>query len=363
MAEIAVGDAIPWDVYAAGGSLLVRKGHLLSSENQCMLLLERGFIDDDREERLVVEAPSVVRLLNRAHVLLASALAAIVNAVPFGEQLTEVARLIMAAVELDAEVAMACILLNQHAYAYPIRHSVDTAVLALVAGRALKKNPDELLTLVQAALTMNVGMLAEHERLRAGGTGLNANDMAYIRAHPQAGVALLRQAGVDDAAWLACVLEHHENEDGSGYPSGKSGAQLSEASKIVGLADRYCARVSLRGYRKTMLPNAALRDILMEGKHTVDTKLATVFLRELGIFPTGTFVRLCDGEIGVVTRKGLNSTTPYVHALVGPRGAPLDVPLRRDTKIELHAIRDVLSADQAGVVLRLDQLWGSVARA
>lgn len=75
----------------------------------------------------------------------------------------------------------------------------------------------------------------------------------------------------------------------------------------------------------------------------------------------GSYVRLLNGEIGVVTCKGLNSTTPYVHALIGPRGARLGVPLRRDTRHDLHAIREVLSAARAGAAFRPEQLWGRAA--
>ena len=114
-----------------------------------------------------------------------------------------------------------------------------------------------------------------------------------------------------------------------------------------------------------MLPNAALRDILLE-KHTLDGQLAAVLIRELGIYPIGTFVRLLNGEIGVVSRKGLQSTTPHVESVVGPRGAPLDVFLQRDTKSELNGIREVLSTAQVGALrppLRMEQVWGRVAAA
>jgi hypothetical protein len=134
------------------------------------------------------------------------------------------------------------------------------------------------------------------------------------------------------------------------------------AARLLALADRYCARVSVRRYRKTMLPNAALRDMLLDQTGRSDASLVTGLIRELGIYPLGSFVRLADGEIGVVTGKTLSPTAPYVHALIGPRGAPLDLPLRRDTRADLHAIREVLSPEQAGVKVKPGQLWGTLAR-
>jgi hypothetical protein len=110
-----------------------------------------------------------------------------------------------------------------------------------------------------------------------------------------------------------------------------------------------------------MLPNAALRDILLEARHGLDAQLGAVLIRELGIYPVGTYVRLLNGEVGVVCRRGLNSTTPYVQSFIGPRGAPLDVFLQRDTRGDLSAIRDVLSADDVDARIRMDQVWGRSA--
>jgi hypothetical protein len=110
-----------------------------------------------------------------------------------------------------------------------------------------------------------------------------------------------------------------------------------------------------------LLPNAALRDILIGGKTTVDLMLVTLFIRELGTYPIGTFVKLENGEIGVVTSKGPTTTTPYVHCLIGPRGAALSMPIKRDTQKPLHAIREVLHRDQVQIRFNMRQLWGEIA--
>eukprot|EP01032_Pedospumella_encystans_P029866 gene29866-33710_t len=112
---------------------------------------------------------------------------------------------------------------------------------------------------------MNVAMLGAHDRLQASGAPLGDADHHLVQSHPQAGVVLLRQAGIEHAGWLACVLAHHENEDGTGYPGGKTGPYVPESAKLVALADRYCARLAPRRYRKRMTPNAALRDLLLDG--------------------------------------------------------------------------------------------------
>ena len=370
-ADLKLGMLIPWNVYGDNGALLVRKGHMIASANQIDYLVERGSFEDHSGHGDAAREPdSALRKLNAASLELQSLLQAVaLRAAPpdLRRRLEEVALLVTQAVAVNADVATAAILHNQSAAPYPVRHSVDTAVIVQLLARARQLTPEETASLTLAALTMNVGMLGEHQRLQDGRAELGAADRAVVLAHPEAGVQLLRQAGISDQAWLDCVLHHHENEDGSGYPLHKCGAQIPPLARLLALADRYCARVAARAYRKTMAPNAALRDLLLESNVTVDGTLAALLIRELGIYPIGTYVRLINGEIGVVSRRGLQSTTPHVESVIGPRGAPLDVFLQRDTRAELHGIREVLTNAQLAALqappLRMEQIWGRDAAA
>ena len=366
-ADLKLGMLVPWNVYGDNGMLLVRKGHMIASANQIDYLVERGSVEDDSEPAAEQREPaSAVRKLNQALLQLDPLLSAIAaRRAPAGirRMLEEVATLVAEAVELNADVAVACVLHNQHAAPYPVRHCVDTAVVARVAARALKTSEAVMASITLAALTMNVGMLEQHERLHGSQTELGEVDKSRLRSHPEVGVALLRQAGITDQHWLDCVLHHHENEDGSGYPNGLPGTSIPTGAKLIALADRYCARVSNRGYRKPMLPNAALRDILLE-KSALDGQLTAILIKELGIYPIGTYVRLLNGEIAVVARKGLQTTTPHVESIIGPRGAPLDVFLQRDTRGDLNGIKAVLPVEEVDAIaapLRMERVWGRVA--
>lgn len=359
--DLYVGQLLPWDVYGAGGGLLARKGHVIANITQLDMLVERGIYEDlsvalagEREQQ------SVLRLLNGAQLELEAVLQRIATGNPGDarRKLEEIAGLVTQAVTLNADIAIAAILHNQQAMPYGVRHSVDTAVVAQLVAQALRKPDDDILTMTLAALTMNVGMLGEHDVMHKQAAPLTEHQRHLIRHHPQAGMVLLRQAGIHHEGWLACVLYHHENEDGTGYPGARRGPYVPESAKLVALADRYCARISQRKYRKPMVPNAALRDILLEGKTTLDSLPAAVLIRELGIYPIGTLVKLQNGEIGVVSRKGLNATAPWVTSVVGPRGAPLDPFQQRDTRNDGHAIREVLLAPQPEVEFRLSQVWG-----
>ncbi|RZT05478.1 HD-GYP domain, c-di-GMP phosphodiesterase class II (or its inactivated variant) [Duganella sp. CF402] len=367
-ADLKLGMLLPWDVYGENGALLIRKGHMIASANQIAYLVERGMFEDGQPASVLADPPSVLRKLNAAYLELHTLLQAVSQGVAppdFRRKLDDIALLVHAAIDLNVDIATASILHNQQQAPYAARHSVNTAIVAVLLARSRQRSRNDVMTVTLAALTMNTGMLEHHQRWHDSNAVLDAADHARKLAHPERSVQLLRAAGVNDEAWLHCVLHHHENEDGTGYPCNKVGAQIPLLSKLVALADRYCARVSERSYRPTLSAHAALRDMLMEARTTLDTNLVSLVIKELGIYPIGTYVRMLNGEVGVVSRRGLQSTTPHVESVIGPRGAPLEVFLQRDTRHKLHAIREVLSNAQVAALnappLRMAQVWGRAA--
>lgn len=103
--------------------------------------------------------------------------------------------------------------------------------------------------MLKAAMTMNLGMIEVQDKLNSFGNELTPALQAAIQAHPKKSVDLLRQLGIDDPLWLEMVLQHHESEDGSGYPQKLTGAEILRGAKIISMADRYTARISKRDTR------------------------------------------------------------------------------------------------------------------
>ena len=370
LADIVPGKPLQWDVMDQEGHLLLKQGQVVQSRMQIERLIERGLFvtrstsnahTKDVTSTPRVESISVLRIINQCAKRLERLLLNVPHETDLPTKITDIAKVIRYATTINADVAIATILLNQDECDYAVRHCIDTAILTAHVGQKIGKSEDDMISITAAALTMNLGMLRDQDAMQDNLNPLTDNERKIIYRHPAESVRLLREAGVSDEHWLECVLRHHENEDGSGYSSATRGDAILSDAKLLALADRYCARVVPRTYRKQMLPNAALRDILLNEKHKVDANLAALFLRELGIYPCGTFVKLENGEVGVVTSKGGSSTTPIVHALLGPRGAPLAFPIKRDTSGTLTAIREVLHNDTASVRFNMNQLWGKDA--
>ena len=373
MSDLVIGEPLQWDVFGDDHKLLLRKGQIIANNHQIDSLVQRGlFVDShllgDKAGRHAeaaakkVESPSALRLVNMANKRLERLLYSLHNEPGVEAKILEVATALNFACNINSDVVLGCILLNQETGNYAVRHCIDTAAVALLVARAMQKTPDEVMKIVAAALTMNLGMLRQQDQLQGKEEALSEKESELIHKHPEESVTLLQQAGITDADWLSYIRHHHENEDGSGYPTGNSGQEIPQNAKIIALADRYCARISNRTYRKSMLSNAALRNLFVEGGKTIDSQLATYFIRELGMYLPGTTIRLQNGEIGVVTGKGHGPTMPVVHALIGPRGAPLSFAIKRDTAKELYGVREALQPGQASMRFSMQQLWGEEAR-
>jgi HD-GYP domain-containing protein (c-di-GMP phosphodiesterase class II) len=232
--------------------------------------------------------------------------------------------------------------------------------VVVVVARGMGKPPAEILTVTAAALTMNVGMLRHHDTFQNKRVPLTREEMAIVRRHPEDSADLLKCAGVKDDEWISCVLLHHENDDGSGYPAGLVRPAVTQNAKLISLADRYCAQVSARNYRCSILPDQALRAVLSDPALPVDKELATHFARELGSYPPGSLVRLQNGEIGVVRQRTGNGALG-ISSLRDGAGIALTPAAPRSTQDAQCGIAAVLTEDEAAVRFSMKQIWGAQA--
>jgi hypothetical protein len=151
-------------------------------------------------------------------------------------------------------------------------------------------------------------------------------------------------------------------DDGSGYPEGLSGAQIAPGARLIGLADRYCALVSARNYRRSIHPDLAL-GTLLSPEAGVAAELAHHFSAELGPYPPGTLVRLCNGEVGVVTRRARLQQRPGVHVLEVPSVAGAHPSLDGDLSDATppQQIAAALHEDEVPLRFGMQQIWGAAA--
>ncbi|TJZ68603.1 HD-GYP domain-containing protein [Chitiniphilus eburneus] len=376
-ADIQIGHALPWDVFDGKGTLLLSRGQTVSTDTQLERLLEIGvFAETALLTRTRNEAPrartvtgsarppSVVAMLEQVrkrldHVV--NHLATLVSEQTLGDEIRGLAAMVENASRGEPNVALAMVILRQEGR-YATRQMVNVAVVSRLVAVSMDMTPDDVRAVVCAALTMNLTKVALQDAMQRQTEPLTAQQREEMERHPREARDLLLRAGVNEPLWLDSVLQHHEHIDGSGYPGRLTDGAIVLGAQVLALADLFCARVTSRAYRPAVSSNVALRGILLERGKGIDPVVAGHFIKTLGVYPPGLMVRLANGEIGIVVKHGSKPNCPVVASLIGPRGAPLSLVLRRDTSIDLYTIRETVDPNGFSAYVRMESIWGDTAR-
>lgn len=260
----------------------------------------------------------------------------------------------LCALDPDAMLAVPLLLEGGHC---ATRHAIASAV---VLEFMLARHGTERVvrrSAVRAALTMNVGMHALQQALYAHAGPLTPGQRAGVLEHPSVGTARLRDAGVDDACWLAVVAQHHEHADGSGYPRHIGGTALCFEAQALMIAERWCAMVAPRAYRSGAPPDRALDWLLARLGGQAAPRAGALLVEAVGPTPPGTPVRLADGELGMVWRRTAQPSEPLVWVLRTADGLPIDGGARRASSDPRHRIAGCEPREALGAVPDPVAMW------
>ncbi len=134
----------------------------------------------------------------------------------------------------------------------------------------------ELFALRHAAELHDVGIVGIPGNLLAKKRKLNEQETEMVRKHPYLGSKMLEGVPGMDATRRA-ILEHHENFDGSGYPYGIRGDDISVPARILSVAEFYDSAVSDRPHRPAVTPEEAMRLVRAGANNLFDPEVAQLF--------------------------------------------------------------------------------------
>jgi len=366
--DITLWKPITQDVYNEEGSLLLQKGHVLESQRQLDIILKRGLHEmsddisldraqDARVEQLKIMSP--FELIDEVYVQLSTLCSSqSTNKLNFSSRVLDLCKQLQEACQQDEDASLGAIFLSKKTE-YPITHQIHCALVCEIISKHLGRLPEDRLPLLAAGLTMNIAMIELQNILFNCKGRLNEEQRCEVRSHPQRGEARLRTYGVTDEAWLTTVLQHHELMDGKGYPQRLHGDNICQNGRLLMLADIYCAKLFPRSYRASLQAPVAAKEIYSESRgHCFDMDLARTFIKELGIFHPGSFVRLSNGEIAVVTRRGEKIHHPIVHSVLSTGGVPYLSPKKRDCSKDEYRIINCLLPEATNVKINRHLIWG-----
>ncbi len=111
---------------------------------------------------------------------------------------------------------------------------------------------------------------------------LTKEEFDIIKKHPELGVEILEETGIEFNEERIITLQHHENDDGSGYPYGLKKDKIHPCGKIARVIDVYDALTAKRSYADAIRPFAALVEMKDNMLNCFDTELFKEFIRFLG---------------------------------------------------------------------------------
>jgi len=211
---------------------------------------------------------------------------------------------------------------------YLYEHSVNTSILATNIGLALRLNERELKDLCASSLLHDIGMLKIPEEIIKKPSKLTKKEYDQIKKHPLYGLELLKKIKYPPESAARVIYQHHEKTDGSGYPEGKKGDEISQHAKIVAIVETYAAMTHPRPYHR-ILPYEGTKMIVQTGRNSFDSEILKVFLKYITPYPPGSFVLLNNNEIGrVVSINEDLPMRPVVEIVIDAEMNPLDEPKR-----------------------------------
>lgn len=235
---------------------------------------------------------------------------------------------------------------------YSATHAMLVSAMCSLASREVLGWSESVDAIVRrVALTMNVCMTDLQDKLALQVEPPTPEQRAAIDNHPKGSGDLLRTLGVGDPLWLEAVRYHHHKLPGPLLDN----TPAQRMARLVQRADMFAARLAPRASRVPISPAAAMQACYFDENRQVD-EAGAALIKAVGIYQPGSFVRLATDEVGVVVRRGQNTSTPRVAVVVNRSGMPTGEPIVRDTSAREHRIVASVPHREVKVKINLERM-------
>ncbi len=186
---------------------------------------------------------------------------------------------------------------------YTYHHSLSVAIMSIAIGIELGLTNQMLNELGLAGLLHDIGKVAIPIEIINKPGRLTSEEFDIVKMHPVHAAMHLKERHLVNENIFRGIVGHHEKLDGSGYPNHLSGTDIHPYARILAVADVYDALTSNRPYRTPSPPNEAIEFIMGGTGSHFDERVVHAFLRKVAPYPTGSRVKLSNGEIAFVMKN------------------------------------------------------------
>ena len=243
---------------------------------------------------------------------------------------------------------------------YTFEHSVDTAVLSIIISKRLFLNKDKLRQIAIGEFLHDIGKIFIDEKIINKPGKLTAEEYEQVKQHTTYGYELLKDIDNIGEASRHIPYQHHERQDGKGYPrclrgnnkidDGSVGYaeqdKMIMIAEIAAIADVYDACISDRPYRKGLSPDFVY-ELIKNGSGTqFNRELVDCFLGVMPKYPVGSEVRIKNGIYkdftGVVMSLNIQQLSkPKVKLLCDAKKnkiKPFEIDLSSDSTMDMECV-------------------------
>lgn len=197
--------------------------------------------------------------------------------------------------------ALACMTRIREKDAYLLEHSVNVSILMTILAKHMKLSKKMIHELATGALLHDIGKIKIDDKILHKPGRLTPEEMVIMQSHVVFSSEILAAADNISPISIDIATNHHERIDGSGYPKGKKGKDVSTHSRMVAIVDAYDAMTADRCYKEGMNPINAFKLLMNASKTAYDPKIIQQFIQAVGVHPVGSLVLLKSGKLAIVT--------------------------------------------------------------
>jgi HD-GYP domain-containing protein (c-di-GMP phosphodiesterase class II) len=197
---------------------------------------------------------------------------------------------------------------------YIYHKSIMVSLTAYSLAKWANYQQKDLMQIALAGLLHDIGNAKVDPTILEKKTKLSPNELEEIKQHAVLGYAILKNVPALNEGAKLCSLQHHEREDGSGYPLAVKGDKIHTYAKVIMIADIYHAMTNDRSYKTAVSPYLVLEQLFTESFGKVDPTLVQIFINKSTQFANGTLVKLSDNRVGeIVFSDRAHPTRPWVN--------------------------------------------------
>lgn len=244
-------------------------------------------------------------------------------------------------------------LLPDRSAPYTAKNALLVAIISNLTAKKLDIKDHIKDDLFLSALLMNISISKDQDLMAKQSEPLSETQKNLVRNHPLESALMVAKIGYDDRAVLDIIRWHHHPDDGN--------SSNFEAKKVLQLVDQFIGSIANRKGREPKSALIAERE-LIQSTDSHSKRIGTAMATSIGLYPPGTYVKLSNGEVAVVAKRGPKVNTPVAVSILKRDGMPLGEYIGRNTAVNGFEVVSPISPGSINVQVSHEKVKRTASR-